>query len=275
MSPSQAPWPWSVLALDGPPEDPRDIRRAYARKLKAIDANTDVEGFEKLREAYEWARMEADASSRDAHSRFAPAAVEIHQVPTAWPEPESPAGITASEIGEPEAEEANAGPWGHVVPAGGTPLSDVGEVIECARNLIRRRNWTTSAWQALMLAPALEDPHAAHRLEHELVTIFAGANSPSQQYRNASGVPDNTLSAPKFFTQEFVEIIDHRFEWVSDGIGFLNRYPEARNVQMDMAAVSRTSRPSRAQINPHGKPIPPVVWVAPFLGWLYLLYLLY
>lgn len=52
MSP-EGKWPWSVLGLDKMPEDAKDIRRAYARALKQIDQASDIEGFSKLRAAYE------------------------------------------------------------------------------------------------------------------------------------------------------------------------------------------------------------------------------
>jgi hypothetical protein len=46
-------WPWSVLGLERMPADTGDIRRAYARALKAIDQSKDIEGFAALRQAYE------------------------------------------------------------------------------------------------------------------------------------------------------------------------------------------------------------------------------
>jgi len=41
--------------LAGRPEDPRDVRRAYARLLKLRDGTEDVASFERLRQAYEQA----------------------------------------------------------------------------------------------------------------------------------------------------------------------------------------------------------------------------
>jgi len=46
--------PWRVLGL-APTQDLSAIRRAYAVRLKAIDAASDPEAFRRLRGAYEWA----------------------------------------------------------------------------------------------------------------------------------------------------------------------------------------------------------------------------
>jgi hypothetical protein len=43
-------WPWSLLGLE-PTANIRDIRVAYARALKKIDQQSDVSGFQALREA--------------------------------------------------------------------------------------------------------------------------------------------------------------------------------------------------------------------------------
>lgn len=45
-------WPWSELDI-APTADRAEIKRAYAAKLKALDRERDVEGFQALRAAYE------------------------------------------------------------------------------------------------------------------------------------------------------------------------------------------------------------------------------
>lgn len=53
-------WPWSELDI-APTADRAEIKRAYATKLKTLDRERDVEGFQALRDAYAWALSEADA----------------------------------------------------------------------------------------------------------------------------------------------------------------------------------------------------------------------
>lgn len=46
-------WPWSVLGLDGPADDRRAVKRAYAARLREIDPATEPDRFQALRSAYE------------------------------------------------------------------------------------------------------------------------------------------------------------------------------------------------------------------------------
>jgi hypothetical protein len=64
---STPPNPWQILDLAAT-TDVAEIRKAYARRLKAIDTSRDLEAFQKLRWAYESAsRLAADAV-RSAHA---------------------------------------------------------------------------------------------------------------------------------------------------------------------------------------------------------------
>ena len=85
MSP-EAGWPWSVLDLPRD-ADSKDVRRAYARKLKAIDQATDIEGFSQLRSAYDMALRLTGVSGK-------PAATRQHTLPDP-PAPQRPEAAPA------------------------------------------------------------------------------------------------------------------------------------------------------------------------------------
>jgi hypothetical protein len=47
-------WPWTELDIE-PVNDERAVKRAYAKKLKALDPEADPAGFIELRSAYDYA----------------------------------------------------------------------------------------------------------------------------------------------------------------------------------------------------------------------------
>ncbi|MBT1539540.1 J domain-containing protein [Ralstonia solanacearum] len=53
--------PWAVLAI-APTQDARQIKRAYAARLKVVRPDEDAAGFQALREAYEWALSQCEAA---------------------------------------------------------------------------------------------------------------------------------------------------------------------------------------------------------------------
>ncbi|HRG16485.1 MAG TPA: J domain-containing protein [Pseudomonadota bacterium] len=58
-------WPWSELDI-APTADRAEIKRAYAAKLKALDRERDVEGFQALRAAYDCALREPEPRQVDS-----------------------------------------------------------------------------------------------------------------------------------------------------------------------------------------------------------------
>lgn len=45
-------WPWDELGLDGP-ASLKEVRQAYAKRLKETHPEEDSEGFQRLHEAYQ------------------------------------------------------------------------------------------------------------------------------------------------------------------------------------------------------------------------------
>lgn len=53
--------PWAVLDI-APTQDARQIKRAYAARLKVVRPDEDATGFQALREAYEWATAQCEST---------------------------------------------------------------------------------------------------------------------------------------------------------------------------------------------------------------------
>jgi len=97
MSTEQS-WPWSVLGIE-PESTEREIRRAYASRLKAIKKDLDAHDFQALREAYEYALAQADTtpapprpaafsvSSLEPVEMVRPTMRAVPRVPIPLPEP--------------------------------------------------------------------------------------------------------------------------------------------------------------------------------------------
>ncbi|WP_094463199.1 hypothetical protein [Pannonibacter phragmitetus] len=79
-----ARWPYRLLGLDEPSDDPKLLKRAYARQLKQVDQAAEAEAFQALRQAYE-------AALRWAHAEAAPV-VPAQPLPELAPPALSPAG---------------------------------------------------------------------------------------------------------------------------------------------------------------------------------------
>lgn len=93
-------WPWDVLEMEAPGADVRAVKRAYARRLKAIDPATDIAGFEALRRAYEAGLAKAEAAEAKAARQAARAAAAREALAEEGPSPGAPEGAAALAPGE-------------------------------------------------------------------------------------------------------------------------------------------------------------------------------
>lgn len=67
---------WDLLELDRKTATERDVKRAYAKKLKTTRPDKDPEAFQKLRQAYEWALGELQWARMEAEEDEEPQALE-------------------------------------------------------------------------------------------------------------------------------------------------------------------------------------------------------
>lgn len=97
---------WKILELE-PTQNKRDIKRAYAKRVKQSSPETDPEGYQTVREAYEWALEYAD--------RCASPSVSAHT--EMFDEPDQPSEPWSSNVD-------------HVEPAETAPTDPVDQVVE-------------------------------------------------------------------------------------------------------------------------------------------------
>lgn len=110
-------WPWGELGLDGP-ASLKEVRRAYAQRLKETHPEEDPEGFQRLHEAYQAARQAARNHSsgglrwemeEDAPRDSAQEVATLQEETTDSAQPRD----SAEEVSSPEGEASDSvPPWG-------------------------------------------------------------------------------------------------------------------------------------------------------------------
>ena len=84
--------PWALLGI-APTRQARDIKRAYAARLKTVRPDDDPAGFQALRQAYEWAlaRCEGQAPQPPVVHLQIAQPLPVHTlVIQPWPAPHTP-----------------------------------------------------------------------------------------------------------------------------------------------------------------------------------------
>jgi hypothetical protein len=200
---SASPFPWNVLELD-PGATQKDIRRAYAVKLKQLDTAKNPEEFQELRHAYEVALFNARIFT------------EIESSPT---EPEA---VPAAGERQNEAPEA-------VATAEAPPAPDLTAPFETMRSLVERRDYSVAAWQHLLNDPRLDDPYANASFEYALVAALS-ENELKTEF---------TLSAKKGWQ----DLIESRYAWVSDGMRYTRMFPLHNDLRDALVDLGRPYRP--------------------------------
>ncbi|GLS81075.1 hypothetical protein GCM10007893_18750 [Paracoccus marinus] len=293
---------WSELGLDEPAESARDVRRAYARRLKAAGPDQSAEDFQRLRDAYELAlRLTDDDEPRRRVSVVPAAALDGPAAPprptyrkarsggstapqdatdagarvpaySAPPpdddtephddaNPEPPISVAAPWLGEaqgsiaqepgqahpreganeldrqPPPDEATDAlsadhsaplpsrrftaapaptPWGGAAPEAILPRID---------SLLRSRVYDPEAWRPILASVALEDRLVRDRAEAMMVAHLSEVRPPA----------------------EWVRLIDQRFGWRSDFVGFRRRFPDAVEYLDRIDPASAPMRPAGVQ----------------------------
>nr|WP_315384815.1 hypothetical protein [uncultured Sphingomonas sp.] len=155
--------PWATLGID-PTDDTRAIRKAYARLLKAMDPETDPEGFAALRHARDWAMYLAEQQAQ------AEAAEDAESDPAAAAEAEPDAGDAPAPVADTAAPEPVA-----AAPAPDLPPPDVApdlrgqadfEALQALHAMVFDRSRSVSQEEMTALAERILADPAMQNLAH-------------------------------------------------------------------------------------------------------------
>ncbi len=263
MSDRRGGWPWAVLGLEGRPETAKDVRRAYAKQLKLLDVETQGSAFEELRAAYEFAKGNFEPGNRGPSQIVPPSrsfdfkrAEPAARPPAVEPEePREPVERVHIQAVEEEAEEvAEEVAEEHVASAGLDLWGRVDEheqynrIRARMRQLMQSGDLSKTAWRPVLFSPHLDNPEIAAEMERELVDLFL-----EDQRRLGFGQ----------LKYEFVDLVESRFGWFADGIGFLQRFPQAPVVHAAFSKVHRIRKPVKE--SPEGRNLPPVLFLTYWL----------
>ncbi|WP_439600416.1 hypothetical protein [Devosia sp.] len=205
---SASPFPWNVLGLTRNATE-KEVRRAYATKLKLLDTAKDPEQFQELRGAYELALMLAQVAEAGNVEGADDKGIEQDASVS------SDDGI--DDFVEHQSRPALAPPKQTTVP------------FETMHTLVAERNYSVGEWQRLLNDPLLDDPGAGAAFESALVSAL------SENELKA----ESTLSAGKAWR----DLIESRYAWVEDGIRYTRKFPFHSDLRQVLVELGQSSRP--------------------------------
>jgi len=197
--------PWAVLGVDIDSTE-KQVRQAYATKLKQLDLAVDGEAFEALRFAYEQALLVAKRQARNSSTL-----------------------AEYRNVGEPSAGDAMA-----PLPATGAVASHVTRaqaVFSAMNQLVVQRNYSVSEWRSVLNSPLLDPPEVSAYFEFALIDALC-ENELKSTYTLSAG-PD------------WLRLIEDRYAWIADGLRFSRLFPNHSDLRDALVDLARP-RPVRA-----------------------------
>ncbi len=138
---SASRFPWNVLGLTSVATE-KEVRRAYATRLKQLNTATHPDEFQELRRAYDFALM---------HTRLK-------------------GGERETETGEPEEQPEGQFEDGILNLA---PPPDLAVPFETMQSLVEARDYSVTAWQRLLNDPLLDARNTSAAFEYALVSALS------------------------------------------------------------------------------------------------------
>lgn len=249
-------WPWRSLGLSAAPAQLRDIKRAYAKRLKVLDTATQAQEFQELRTAYEAARQAWELEQAPA-----PALAPESEVESASRTPAPfPASSAASER-EREREPTPSPDWTraaeHERESGPEPLAfidgpptdpgghvgqepapdhqvwlepepeDEPEIVALLDAVYDHKPPLFERWSSLLAHPRMQDVEFAEQMEAQMLQFVYDHLDPELEDQDNARQIDLRL----------VRLLDERFGWMSDYPSFSRSFPRADAVLLRIQAA--------------------------------------
>lgn len=230
-----------------------DLRRAYARRLKLINPDTDRAAFEALRADYEAALAEFEARGQS----IAPIPAADPEGPGAAPEPAAPRDpvVFPAPDGDPGLDPAAEAEAEALALARRATSEALGRLE--ARLWQGERDGTEIAMiEAILRDPALSDPEVADNVEAWLYHFFlarieTGSDGLSQFRVARPGRKDHAgdllFHGKPEALAALTRQLDRQFGWFSDGVRMARSFPDYRRF-VDAAAALTPERSFRKRL---------------------------